>query len=328
MLSVICFSKDRPLQLQAYLESLIFFSGLKEPYITVLFKETGSIKYDELLKKFSHVNWIREENFNNDLSCIVKNSENFILFGCDDVFFKSQFNPNYCIKALQADSKLYAFSLRMGANITGLPQLKISNHHLEWDWSETVNPNWNYPWEVSGSIYRKIDVLNYMNYAGEFSNPNYFEDLFHKKLLSDKKMQPGISLQRKLACFNNSKCLTLTINRVQDEFNNEFDGSLPTDIDSLYKAYTNGQRISWESFEECQNNVVHVTSKFFRLTSDSRPGNRDLIETGQDFGTDIPVISWKTKQKILFYRFFIPFKEQIRPFIPRTIIQWMRGLVR
>ena len=43
MLSVIIVSKDRPLQLKAYLESLIFFSGILPEKINVLYTKQQAV---------------------------------------------------------------------------------------------------------------------------------------------------------------------------------------------------------------------------------------------------------------------------------------------
>jgi hypothetical protein len=70
MLSVIVFSKNRPLQLQAYLESLLYYSGVEDGSIYVLYKETGGISYWELIQKYQKVNWIEEVKFFSDLEKI------------------------------------------------------------------------------------------------------------------------------------------------------------------------------------------------------------------------------------------------------------------
>ena len=328
MLSVICFSKERPLQLQAYLESLLHFSGLKENYISILYKESGDIKYEKLKNKYPDVTWKAETNFNSDLNKMISKAENFILFGCDDVIFKSFFDPNYCIKTLQRDDDIYAFSLRLGTHITGVPNLNVNNRHFEWSWQGIRNPSWNYPWEVSGSIFRKSEVEVYLKHIGSCNNPNYLEDLFYQKVYKNGKILNDLKIPGKLTCFKKSKCMTLTINRVQEEFQNEFDDSLPTDIRSLYENFINGYRIAWESFIDTDNSVIHVNSKYFCLTRDEKPQPVSLIEQEGAFITAIPNISVSLRIKVLFYQYFIPFKEWIRPFVPRKVIQWLRTLVR
>ena len=51
-LSIIVFSKDRPLQMQAYLESLAFFTKSVALNITVIYKSNPEISYQGLIDHF------------------------------------------------------------------------------------------------------------------------------------------------------------------------------------------------------------------------------------------------------------------------------------
>ncbi len=57
MPSIIVFSKDRPMQLHGYLESLLYFSDAQESDITVLYFEVNGIDYSRVIKAFPSVNW-------------------------------------------------------------------------------------------------------------------------------------------------------------------------------------------------------------------------------------------------------------------------------
>ena len=60
--SVIVFSKGRPMQLHAYLESMLKFSDAAPEDITVLCCETEGIRYDKVKAQFAQVNWCIEKN--------------------------------------------------------------------------------------------------------------------------------------------------------------------------------------------------------------------------------------------------------------------------
>ena len=55
--SIIVFSKGRPMQLHAYLESLLLFSDARQEDITVLCCETEGIHYEKVMDRFAQVHW-------------------------------------------------------------------------------------------------------------------------------------------------------------------------------------------------------------------------------------------------------------------------------
>ena len=71
MISVIVFSKGRPMQLHAYLESLLKFSDIKQEMITVLYCEMKDIRYDKVMNAFPQVHWIIEEKFEQNLKDVI-----------------------------------------------------------------------------------------------------------------------------------------------------------------------------------------------------------------------------------------------------------------
>ena len=83
--SVIVFSKGRPMQLHAYLESMLKFSDAAPEDITVLCCETEGIRYDKVKAQFAQVNWCIEKKFEEDLKKAVAAAGDYIIFGCDDV---------------------------------------------------------------------------------------------------------------------------------------------------------------------------------------------------------------------------------------------------
>lgn len=265
MVSVIVFSKDRPLQLEGYLSSLMFYSGIKEENIHVLYTSKPSISYESLVEKYKRVKWINESSYSVDLNRLIRTSENYIMFGCDDVFFIEMMNINHAFEALEQDSSIFSFHLRLGLNIENRPQLEQHPNYLKWNWSQTRSMHWNYPWEVSAAIYRKTDVLSVIDQI-DFSlikSPNYFEDLIVNGI-----QKGGISIQPNLASFYKSKALTLTVNRVQDDYKNPFDQTDSTSIEDLYKEYKDKRFLDWKKFENSLNTYIHVNSSYFSLTND------------------------------------------------------------
>lgn len=292
MISTIVFSKERPLQLFAYIESLMYYSGLPESSIHVLYRESNYISYDSLRKSFPKVNWIVEQDFYRDLMAIVSTCDDYILWGCDDVFFKSPFNPQVCAQALASNEQLLAFSLRLGRNIEPIQPLQSQESYWVWDWttSPLVDSGWAYPWEVSASIYRKNDVIQLLSLTDNLQNPNLLEGLLATYYFEAH----GRSWRKQLACFELSKSVALQINQVQNVYQqNEFEASQDTTTETLYHYFIQGKRLDWKFFENCQNSETHVGLQYFRLcdagngdysTNELVAQNSELL-FDQDLGT-------------------------------------------
>lgn len=258
LLSVIVFSKDRPLQLHGYLESLIFYSKIKEEAINVIFKETPDIPYENVENSFKYIKWIKQTDFFQNLTCAINDSKEFIMFGCDDVVFSSRINFEEAISTLK-EEEIFGFSLRLGKNIRPMPKDFLSKgKSLVWNWAKTNSPHWNYPWELDATIYRKSDIQDIIKTLNSdtLKNPNYLEAV----IASD----PCRFIRReKMASFRKSKCLVITVNRVQDNFPNDFDyrkNYTPKNLQLLYKK---GKRIYYRYFK--RNRIIHVDSSYLTL---------------------------------------------------------------
>lgn len=264
MISTIVFSKGRPLQLFAYIESLIYYSGLSESSISVLYREVAGIPYTDIKSFFPQINWVVEQDFYHDLSNLVDESSEYILWGCDDVFFKSSFEPGICAQALANNDQVLAFSLRLGRNIQPIQDLREEYGYFTWDWtaSSLIHTGWTYPWEVSASIYRKADVKQVLQLTTDLNNPNLLEGLPATYYFEGK----GKFWRKRLACFETSKSITLQINQVQNVYQqNEFEESQETTVEQLYQYFLQGKRLDWKAFENYMNSETHVGLQYFRL---------------------------------------------------------------
>ncbi|MEI6444871.1 MAG: glycosyltransferase [Nostocales cyanobacterium ELA583] len=279
MISVVLFSKDRPLQTQSFIESLLFHSEINQSSIYILYKAHQFISYETLINKYPNITWIRETNFYEDLLNILQKAEDYILWGCDDVFYKSNFDINTCLTALDANENILAFSLRLGENIHPNPgdSLIKKDNYLMWDWTESNFPHpshpqevsdWGYPWEVSASIYRKADIYTFFNWIEPPQSPNYLEG----DLATIFKNTRATQSRKYLACFPLSKALTLTVNRVQHTHRNVFDATKDTSPNQLYQYFSEGYKLNWSKFKNCDNSKIHVGSEYFAI---EEPSNKN-----------------------------------------------------
>lgn len=268
MPSIIVFSKDRPMQLHAYLESLLQFTNVKPVDITVLYYHNPQIDYSLVRKLFPTVNWVRETNFHLDLSNAIDGAEKYIMFGCDDVVFTSAFNLDLAEEIMQKDEAIFGFSFRLGTNIRPLPNnLSTDKRIIKWDWGESSELHYNYPWELDCTLYRKVDVLDILHCHGiEVKSPNYLEG----DIAQDSRKYIE---KQKMACFNEkSKAIVITVNRVQDTHCNSIDDTKNTDIHTLSTLYNKtNMRLNIKRISRIGNKHIHVGAKYFILNKVNPP---------------------------------------------------------
>lgn len=322
MLNVVCFSRDRPLQLEAYLSSLMYFGGLKPEYIHVLYTGSSWCSYDKLIEGFPDVNWVREQSFHRDLHEILGRCESFVLLGCDDVVFKEFFDPNECIRTLQTHPDVFGFSLRLGTNLKFIPDLRQRNRVCVWCWHHAKGDHWGYPWEVSASVYRRDDILAYLDVRPDVTNPNRFEAF---RAVSVR--QEVDSVPRQMACFYISRCLTVTVNRVQDEYPNAFDNSKNTSPASLYRAHRDGLKQDWLKLVHWRNSSIHVGAEAFELVEEIQLPRCDYDAISGGFNVERRR-KWSLKFKVLWWRMMTVVWEETRRRLPRRALVYLKRLVK
>ena len=261
--SVIVFSKGRPMQLHAYLESLLKFSDAEADNITVLCCETKGIRYGKVRERFPGVKWQTEQNFENDLKRAVADAGEYIMFGCDDVVFTRKFSLDSAAGYLRANPDVFGFSVRLGENIMPFPENAVCNDGImEWDWEQSRERHFNYPWELDCTLYRKDDVAGLIGQEEKtIKNPNYLEAIVNEdnksRLISRKHMAEDKA---------HSSAIVITVNRVQDSYQNGFDDSMLTDIYSLDKQYNDEDNsLDIDKIAELENDQVHVGAEYFIL---------------------------------------------------------------
>ena len=119
MVSIIVFSKGRPMQMHAYLESLLKFSDARQEMVTVLYCETEGIRYGKLMQQFPKVTWRKENKFETDLKQIIADAGEYIMFGCDDVVFTRPFSLQKAREYLRAHGQ----SLGTACGLAGISDL-------------------------------------------------------------------------------------------------------------------------------------------------------------------------------------------------------------
>ena len=167
-ISCLCFSKDRPLQCEGFIQSLKANASVPVK-LSILYatkNESYQKAYDLLQDLYPDVDFIKEENLRRHVTKWVKNNpNNYLMFGCDDVVYKKCFNTETIVKAFSENSNLQGFSLRLGNDIyysamhlciAKRPIFIKKSPYLLWDWREkSSNHDWAFPFELNCTVYKK-----------------------------------------------------------------------------------------------------------------------------------------------------------------------------
>lgn len=221
----IVFSKDRPLQLHALINT--YFENVHAPAPLYIIFNTSSLAYAEAYRQLA----LEVEN---DAVIFVPESDTFkttlikvlhliktnnIFFLVDDIIFirqvdftvLSQLNPFEEILSLRHSPHLRR---SYTANVDQLPPaIRPSISHedlLEFNWFEQ-GCEWSDPWSVDGQVLSTDEVL-VISTISDFNAPNTFESAL-KSFIQLMKGRKGL-------CYHESKILNLPVNRVQDEVAN------------------------------------------------------------------------------------------------------------
>ncbi len=279
MVDVIVFSKDRPWQLSEYLRTLREFSN-GDYRVYVLYKtsnpEFDAAYADLVLKNKSSVEFVKEDDnleFNDGLDLIINEfcESPHIMFGVDDVLFYDKFSFIAAEEALKYNY-FYSYSLRLNPSITFCQPANSKNRvptlsdHSKYDYFYNRlegSGDWNYPWELSASIYKRSGVRDMIaairsKYNRDAtSTPNHLEAF--GSILASQNI-PCKTTQN--FAQKNAVCSTITINRVQEDYKNAVFGN-KTAAD-LIEYYWMNKRFDTDKYRGNMYNSVHIGDLFLK----------------------------------------------------------------
>jgi hypothetical protein len=271
-LSIVIFSKDRPAQVLACLESL--YNHLVEAnnkelvQVCVLYKSTNSkfdLGYDKAKKSIKKTNlfWIKETVFREQ---VLENFKNTIskktMFLVDDIIFINNFSLLDPQIALLDNQNILATSLRLYNGITHCyatgQDTKVPKFvkGCVWNW-QNGEGDWGYPMSVDGNVYR-TEHIKHLLASVVFTNPNTMEaNMDNIKHLPE---QPKM-----LACYVDApKLINIPVNRVQNVFQNKFNNDLSAE--EINEMFLSGYKIDVNVYSNFRANSCHVATelKFVR----------------------------------------------------------------
>lgn len=203
-LSITIWSKNRPFQLREFIRTFRKYVKCQNFDMTVIYKYDG--EYTEKLNNIIHSNpdiqFVQENNFwNQTLASVMQCKSNVIMFATDDLIFFRKISIASIQKIFDEGChgrNYFAFNTRWHKDLTycqsaGMieqkkPSLFIEEQEFCFFDHTTGTFDWHYPFEVSGSIYRKNDALiilhEVMNKYGTLNNPNAFEGFIAQMVIN------------------------------------------------------------------------------------------------------------------------------------------------
>lgn len=259
-LSVILFSKDRPMQLDALLTSIRHcFIG---DYQLILQWYTSNSEfenaYEEVLHKHNDIIYknIKEKQFREDLIGAIEQAKSSnLMFLVDDILFVNQFDTNW-LNNINLKKVVPSIRLWSGINYTQPSDLvsmppKINLFSIKpwyvFSWTESSG-YWSMPLSVDGNVFDKKEIL-FMLKRTEFKAPNTLEKAFGPYRFMFK--------YRKGICLAKPIILNFALNRVNVE-NNDFACGEEYTSEKLLNLWNSGYRIDVKAMQRIKSNSCHL----------------------------------------------------------------------
>lgn len=299
MISNIVFTKNRPLQLDAYLESLYrhFPSELIRTYI-VYKAELFDREYQQLFRKYADCIVIKENDFHSDfLQVLGQVSTKYILFSVDDVVYFDSVDFEVINETFDKfGDDIFGFSLRFDKeNVkksdTVGETIVAGQTVYSLNWTQGQTPATRYPFELCATIYPTVlaktvidGVMNnnplikklfspgsalmgifgkgkrkILKYFGYFYNPNTLESWNCRWCQNHRNQLPG------LLCFQKLCASAIQVNMVNTSIRKNFDVSNEHTVEALNEKYKNGFRLDIDFVSRNRPTGTHGGEECFRI---------------------------------------------------------------
>jgi hypothetical protein len=265
VIRIVCFSRNRPLQLHGYLASLA--RCLEQPELVsihVLVRADPEYRaaYAEVAAEFPDAALIDQRRFADDLLALL-GPQGLVCFGCDDVVFVRPFSARALVAAFQ-DDRLFALSLRLGRNVTRsmfsgptcappmLPALQADGQSLLlWD-LHTAHAfgDWGYSFELDGTVY-PTEIVRRIVEEVRPASPNLFEAAAGGRWSSKTR-------RHLMGAWPSARLVVPTVNVVQGDFANPILGRRPLAPRFLLECWQSGLRMDVEAFARQEHDCIHV----------------------------------------------------------------------
>jgi len=245
--SLIVFSKDRPMQLQALLDSIEIHAKGFFDNIDIVYFATDS-KYEEgyelLMSRNIGPNYVKQTEFEDNIKSLFK--MDYTCFAADDDIFYGDIDKEIFKVIDMEDKDMACFSLRLGLNLDYCysndkpnklaPGYLTDGKFLKWKWAEQ-ELDFAYPLSAISHIF-KTNFIKDLTEKISFKNPNTYE----AKLQSMLNITPPC-----MSSYKEGKVFGVPANSVNDSWTNRNGLSYGYTTEDLNDKYLNGEIIDIKS---------------------------------------------------------------------------------
>jgi hypothetical protein len=298
----IVFTKNRPLQLEAYLESLFRFFPRQFFETFIIYKEELFDKeYESLFQMYKDCRVIREKDFHTDCLNVINNCRSkYILFGIDDVVFFDSVDVKIIDETFESQGNaLLGFSFRFSPESLknsndSITDVEISGQKVyRVNWKQGQDVHTRYPFELCSTIYKTETVKKIIN--GTMNNSPLIKSVFSPdsvllKCLRNTKFKRTL-LKRfgfffspntfeswncrwcqrnaeKLADYTYFQKLcasTIQVNMVNTSTENEHNGTAEHTVEALNEKYKQGYRFDIDFLVKNKPASLSGGREYFKL---------------------------------------------------------------
>lgn len=307
MLNIIVFSKDRGCQLDALLQSLLFFVKMEHKISVVYTYSHNRFKkvYDELIKLYHYVNFVKEQNFKQDILNLLDSSFEITIFLSDDMILKRELIETPEIKYFLENEEILGIKTIAGRNLKQrfddgvlLPQPKFIDNKENfniWNWREHRRITlWGYPMSVATQFYRTKDLIGYLPRIN-FNSPNFMESEMDKQPLNKPLMM----------CYDESLFILLQLNRVQQTHTNNRHGKVR--LEQLNDKWFDDKRIQWSVWTRLRDDVMEFLNPPVYYINKFQPLHHGVTRSGSTLVWQIMKRLFHNDEKFRRTHDYIPF---------------------
>lgn len=249
-LKCIVFSRDRAMQLDAFIASVECHVSALYDEMVVLYRATTerhAAAYAVLREERSTTTWVEESSFRDDLLAL-RGRERLVAFHTDDDVFFGPVGP------FELRDDEVCFTLRLGLNTTycypldlteRLAEPRVEANRVSWDWRLQGPGAYSYPLALNGHVFRAGQAHEWLENVA-YSNPNNLESALQAL---NEEVQP------RMASFAHSVVVSIPANIVNEAFpNRHADGN---DVGELNERFLDGERIDTAAMDFEQVTACH-----------------------------------------------------------------------
>jgi hypothetical protein len=261
MIDLIVFSKDRPLQLYAFLESLHGLTDAKtigNVHVIHRYADENRQYLREIERTFDGVRFVEQSDIKNDVLNILRTSPNdYCSFFVDDIVFKLENSFMSILLFLFSNDNILKFSLRMGLNLNHcyptnsrqpIPSGRVEDDVFIWNYVG-ASGDWGYKISLDGDVFKKESVIKWSEPL-EFGSPNQYESC----------LQSVGTAVTDCACFVKSTIVNLPMSCVQNEYKNRNAGM---SNEMLLQSWREGKKIDIAALYGIANPSAHYLAPFY-----------------------------------------------------------------